>query len=331
MSAMGTGGEGAREQGSALLKLGRFTEAATALRRAVDETPDDEAAWQLLGSALSSGGDASGAVSAFERALALSPGSPKNHYNVAVALQADNKLYEAKSHLEQALALSPGYEPAKAALAALASQGTARSYGTSASREESPEPSAPTNSGGNDLTPVGGSAGAYATPSVPSMAANEGSAVPNLGASPYGGATAFAPVPVLGQYGQSENTSGQKSTVPVELQGGWNWGAFWFGWLWLVNHKLVGAGIGLLVGSFVLGLIPVVNILAALAGFGVAIYLGIIGNRLGWQNRPFNSVEDFKACQRVWGFWVLGSFLFSVVIGVAAVLLALAQEGRGVN
>ena len=161
-----------------------------------------------------------------------------------------------------------------------------------------------------------------ARPPTTGGAAGEGTAVPNLQPAPASVPGAYAPPPVLGMnYGRGENTSGMKGPVPVELQGGWNWGAVWFQWLWLMNHGMVAAGVALLVGGIVLSFVPIVNAVASIASLAISIYLGVAGNKLGWQHRRFASVEDFRACQRIWAYWVLGVFLAIVAIVILFAIL----------
>jgi len=330
MSGIGAGEESPRAQGAALMKLGRHAEAAAALRDAVEEDPADEAAWRLLGAALSQAGDADRAVAAFERAVALAPDSAKNHYNLALAQQAAGDLYGARTHLDQALALDSNYAQARAALDDLMAR-----HDPDYVPAEPPAPAAPPPPpppapprepdvaavGGmsrmdDDLVSVGGMGVASHGGET---AAAPGTGVPHL--APGVAGTAYAPPPVLGVYAQAENTSGMKGPVPPELAGGWNWGAFWFSWIWLLNHRMVAPGVGLLVLSF----IPYVSIL----GLGAAIYLGIKGNELGWQNRHFASVEDFKECQRIWARWILYLLLpFAVLILLAILLPALLSVRR---
>ena len=102
-----------------------------------------------------------------------------------------------------------------------------------------------------------------------------------------------------------ENTSGQGAgvIVPYEVRkwnGGWNWGAFWFEWLWGINHN---------VWISLLTLIPYVNLV-------MAIVLGIKGNEWAWQQRRWDSVEQFQRTQRIWSNWGLGIFIavFAIVM-----------------
>ena len=98
------------------------------------------------------------------------------------------------------------------------------------------------------------------------------------------------------------NNSGQPGAqVPAEL-GGWNWGAFLMNWIWAIPHS---AWVGL--------------VLSLLLGIVGAIFLGVKGNELAWQNRRWESVQQFKDTQRVWAIWGL------VILGVGVVVWILAM------
>lgn len=81
-------------------------------------------------------------------------------------------------------------------------------------------------------------------------------------------------------------------TVPDDLKG-WNWGAFFFNWIWAFGNQV---WIGML------GLLPCIGIL-------MSIYLGVCGNELAWKTGRWQSVEQFKAVQKKWAIagvvWVL--------------------------
>jgi hypothetical protein len=96
-----------------------------------------------------------------------------------------------------------------------------------------------------------------------------------------------------------ENTSGQGSAaiIPPEIRG-WNWGAFFFGWLW---------GIGNNVWIALLEFIPWVGIV-------MSIVLGVKGNEWAWQKKRWDSIEHFKRTQRTWAYWALGLFLASIFL-----------------
>jgi hypothetical protein len=97
----------------------------------------------------------------------------------------------------------------------------------------------------------------------------------------------------------SENTSGQGSlaTVLKEVQG-WNWGAFWFSWIWSICNNV---WIGLL------ALIPFLDIV-------MVFILGAKGNEWAWQNKRWDSVERFKRVQKEWSYWAWALLFVSIII-----------------
>ncbi|MDD3014500.1 MAG: TonB family protein [Candidatus Gastranaerophilales bacterium] len=81
--------------------------------------------------------------------------------------------------------------------------------------------------------------------------------------------------------------------VPENVKG-WNWGAFFFTWIWgIANNSYL--------TLFVL--IPALN-------FIWPIVCGIKGNEWAWQNRRWQSIEKFQQTQRLWAKWALGVLLF---------------------
>lgn len=77
--------------------------------------------------------------------------------------------------------------------------------------------------------------------------------------------------------------TGTTAVLPEELRG-FNWGAFSLGGIWAINHN---AWMGLL------AFVPYL-------GYIMAIILGIRGNEWAWQNRHWESVEQFKQVQSAW-------------------------------
>ncbi len=102
-----------------------------------------------------------------------------------------------------------------------------------------------------------------------------------------------------------QNTSGQGASaiVPEEIKG-WNWGAFFLNWIWAIAHN---TWIGLL--ALVLGII-------------MSIILGVKGNEWAWQNRKWESVEQFKQVQKAWATWGLIIFIASIVLSVVASVIS---------
>jgi hypothetical protein len=109
------------------------------------------------------------------------------------------------------------------------------------------------------------------------------------------------------------NNSGTGGPAPEEIKG-WNWGAFFLNWIWGVGN---GVWLSLLV--FVLS--------------GIwQIVLGVKGSEWAWQNRRWESVEQFKETQRVWAMWGWIVFAISFVLGIIAgiiggVMGAMAAKG----
>ena len=106
-----------------------------------------------------------------------------------------------------------------------------------------------------------------------------------------------------------ENTSGQGpwASVPPEIRH-WSWAGFLMNWWWAV---WMNTWIGLL--ALVPGL-----------GFVMAIVLGAKGNEWAWQNRKWESVEQFNEVQRIWTRWGVGLLIAGVVIGMIVGIFDLA-------
>ena len=400
--------------GIALLRQGKFDQAAAVLREAVAIEGEDEETYSLLGAALASKGDAPAAVDAFKRAAELGPAVARNFYNLGLAYQSAGRLPDAKRSLEQALSLNPGYEQARAKLSEIAqhsgaspsfvapiasSEGTTNIGGggdttgllSSVGQRYTPPPAEGTTNigvGGNSSalsslgqaapapaqeghTNISGSAPTAASMSLADVgmgravvetghtnigggataASGPPSAAPTLRAAPPSsvGPTNYtppasyappgaapnqygAPVPQLGtDYAVAQNSSGMQGDVPAEIAGGFNWGAFMFGWIWFVAMHMKQWGWTYLIVSIVLNqsvnaasrfststsgaaATGIVSIGLAVAQFAFAIFMGFKGNQWAWQNRRWDSVEDFKACQRIWGWWALGWFIMGVVL-----------------
>jgi hypothetical protein len=145
-------------------------------------------------------------------------------------------------------------------------------------------------------------------PTVPSSSASSPGS-PSPGA--YGASNAYS------SYGSQESSA--YAAYPrmgydgnQVLPKGFNWGAFYFNWIWGLNHRKY-----LMLISLVIGFIPYVGIL----GLPLAIWFGFQGNQWAWESGRFTTIEDMMACQRIWAKWALGIFLASLVIGVVAVIL----------
>jgi hypothetical protein len=114
------------------------------------------------------------------------------------------------------------------------------------------------------------------------------------------------------------NTSGQGASaiVPDEIKG-WNWGAFWLHWIWSIGNQVW------------------IGLLTLLIGIVMQIILGIKGNEWAWQNRRWESVEQFKQVQRTWAIWgwvIFAILMVIVVISiVAAIIAGMAASTQGMG
>lgn len=111
-----------------------------------------------------------------------------------------------------------------------------------------------------------------------------------------------------------ENTSGQgkHATVPPEVDR-WNWGAFFLNWIWGLAHNTPLA---------LLTFLPCVGIF-------MPFVLGLKGSAWAWQNKRWESVEQFRRSQRGWGLAGLALLLFALlgaIGGFFAVAYSLKQS-----
>ena len=67
-------------------------------------------------------------------------------------------------------------------------------------------------------------------------------------------------------------------------------------------------------GVLLLSLIPFLNILSGIGALVLAIVFGINGRKWAWENRIWNSVEDFESTQGTWDKVGLVLFILSLVV-----------------
>jgi len=99
--------------------------------------------------------------------------------------------------------------------------------------------------------------------------------------------------------------------VPEEIKG-WNWGAFWLNWIWGIAHNVW------------------ISLLAFCLPVIWQIVLGVKGSEWAWQQRQFDSIEQFKQTQAAWSKWGWIIGLVGIVIWILVALLGgLAIIGLG--
>ena len=97
------------------------------------------------------------------------------------------------------------------------------------------------------------------------------------------------------------NDSGEGSVaqLPSELEG-LNWGAFFLPLFWCISHNVIW-------GIFFRGT------------FFSFIFL-FKGNEMAWQNRRFESTEQFKVVQKKWFLWGIGLELLAILIWMTIII-----------
>ncbi|MBS1704225.1 MAG: hypothetical protein JST40_00010 [Armatimonadetes bacterium] len=122
-------------------------------------------------------------------------------------------------------------------------------------------------------------------------------------------------------YPRSEGTS--LDVLPHEIASKkFNFGAFWFSWLWLCFHGKVGLGLALFFGSIVLGIIPFGGIVPLVA----SLFIGFSGYKLAWQSGKFQTAEQCIAVQKKWSLWA-GIFLLATLALVALSIVMALMSG----
>lgn len=305
------------DAGLTALQSGDTNGAIAQLERAIALDPTDYQAQQYLGAAYGQAGRQMDAVTALTQAVTLQPSNAQARYNLAVAYESAGYQEQALVAARQALQLQPDYPKAQEAVARLSGtpaappaygQPAAPQYGQTAAPQygqpASPQYGQPAMQPQQAPYGAPGSYGSAPTPYQPQ------------GAAAYGGPPTQANA--MAYRMGMENTSGMKSTVPPEVASGWNWGAFYFSWIWCMAHGMPLIGVGILLGSCIPGL-----------GIVAMIVLGLQGNKLGWLNRRFESVDQYVTVQRIWAKWALGFFIFSLVISIIYVVLVVMTASRG--
>lgn len=106
-------------------------------------------------------------------------------------------------------------------------------------------------------------------------------------------------------YGPVKEQPAPPAPAPAaERVDGWNWGAFYFGWLWAVCNGIYWP---------LVVLIPYIGWAVALI---VNIILGINGNRWAWEAKHWDSLEAFRRTQHNWAVAALIFFLIAVFGGI---------------
>lgn len=109
-----------------------------------------------------------------------------------------------------------------------------------------------------------------------------------------------------------ESGLGHLSVLPENLRG-WNWGAFFFTWIWGLGNGVYVALWGLL-----LCMVP-------LGGLVWAIVCGSKGNEWAWKTKKWQSHEEFRRVQ--WRWTLAAPIVLGVVFALWAILAVLGAMG----
>lgn len=116
------------------------------------------------------------------------------------------------------------------------------------------------------------------------------------------------------------NNSGEQSHLPPELERlRWHWGAFFFPIFWTRKHGLTTIAT-VLAGGFLFlrvlrmvfaainpSVVLMIWVLYGIAYFGLQMYGGLNGHKIGWRNRHFpGGVEEYFKVQSAWMWWGFG-------------------------
>jgi hypothetical protein len=92
--------------------------------------------------------------------------------------------------------------------------------------------------------------------------------------------------------------------MPEELKR-WNWGAFFWSWIWGIANNTWIALLALL------GPLSLV----------MMIILGLKGNEYAWKNRKFTDLQSFKKIQSAWAKWGVIVFILYIVMMIGGTIL----------
>lgn len=101
----------------------------------------------------------------------------------------------------------------------------------------------------------------------------------------------------------SEAASGIEPGAPPEIKR-WNWGAFFWTWIWSLFN---GVWVGLL------ALLPVLNVV-------MVFVLGAKGSEWAWNTGRWRSVSHFRRVQRKWSIAGLVMLLLTLAVFIMAVV-----------
>lgn len=118
-----------------------------------------------------------------------------------------------------------------------------------------------------------------------------------------------------------QDQSAIEEEIPVEvLKDKWHWGAFFWGPLWGAFNGVywpILIAIALSITGRITNFLPI-TIAVSVFGLGIAIWFGLKGYRLAWENKDWYDAESFLSSQKKWRNWGIGLLCFALFILVLA-------------
>ena len=103
----------------------------------------------------------------------------------------------------------------------------------------------------------------------------------------------------------------EDNVVPVN---GWNWGAFFFNWIWGLFNGVYWPFPVFFVSCF----IPDIGAIVILVG---SIILGINGNKWSWENKTWSNATAFNRAQHRWSLAVIWYLAICFIMFIVAVIV----------
>ncbi len=107
----------------------------------------------------------------------------------------------------------------------------------------------------------------------------------------------------------------------------WNWGAFFFGWLWGVSHKVywalaqLGMAIAFYVVDIVVGGNVLMSLLSMATSLAFSVWLGMKGTRMAWDAGAWAGMDHMRRSRSNWNMAALVCFCALMLIILLATLL----------
>jgi len=118
---------------------------------------------------------------------------------------------------------------------------------------------------------------------------------------------------VEGVASEGKVASRTTSTISALAPMGWNWGAFFLGWIWGICNRVYISLIALIPLPF-LGLI-------------MAFVLGAYGSQWAWEKKSWDGAEHFRRIQKKWAWWGFGVFVGCLMLPIIAGIIVMAVGG----